>query len=294
MQSMALCAAIMTATAPAAPEEYSTIKPRSLLSADFKKRTTNFEQLQNSHEFQLLIKEKISHFVKKGEHYAYSSEGVNDTRWGCAWRAIQTALSAEREVPGFKELFETYGSRNFLEKQYRSMAELYDNTQSWISPHSEWHMWADPFVGAMILHSHNIDTKLIALNSIPKMNSPKVAHEIVRFAQFKDMLVTHFKTGGHPIVLDNGSIALNIIGIGVDEKTDRTFLLIADPHLKFDRDSHSLNGIYTVELNSEGKVLKRDYPAEHNHDYHAEDGYSFDQINFSNDTSWIALFPKIK
>lgn len=269
--------------------QYAHIREALLLPENFIRRISDIASLQQTNEFQTLITDKIDHIAPHVLFYAYSSESVDDTEWGCAWRTIQTVLSSHfheetAQIPDFKTLFETFGSREFLESQYR---KAYSHPQgTWIAPHEDWHMWADPFVGQMIMNHFNIQSDLIALNRIVSSNSPGVANEIIHYSQLRNRMITHFEKGGYPLMIDNGKYALNILGIGT--KDEWTFLLVADPHLKFEREDRSLNGLYVIELDKEGKQVSIDYPEEKNH----FDRNSFETLNFTEDTSWMVLLPK--
>ncbi len=218
--------------------------------------------------------------------YTYSSEGVDDTEWGCAWRAIQTALASyEENVPGFVYLYENFGGREFLEK---TAEELYVIDEEWIAPHESWHMWADPFVGQMILHDYGLVTELVALNGIVASNSPSVHQGTIDYTSFKERVEKHFQENGCPIVIDNGTYAMNILGAGSDD--DSFFLLIGDPHLILLRDEHPLNGLYIVELDVSGSQISIDYPAVHHH-FDPGSYTAFQQFGLSN---WMILFSKGK
>ncbi len=268
--------------------DYSKIRDSSLLPPDFEPRVTSSIDLKKDPEFKRLIRGKIHRMPAVFLHYSYSSEGVNDTAWGCAWRGIQTVLSSFYNgdvtlVPPFKELYENYGGREFLEKE---LELRYDNLpdDEWLAPHEEWHMWGDVLVGQMIAQRLGMKNTLVTLNAKPESFMPKVSDKVTDFPTLKRLIKQHFAHKGFPILIDNGTYALNILGVG--EKRDRFFLLIGDPHLNFERDNHPLNGIYIIELDRHGRQVCIQYPAIHNH----YDSHSYKTLQFTKNAKWDILF----
>ena len=231
--------------------------------------------------------EKIDLIGKNIKVYAYSSEGADDTGWGCAWRATQTMLSSlDIEVPSYPDLYKDHCTKAFMQEQF---AKLYPReakkNHPWKAPIEDWHMWADPFVARAILEKYGIKGSLFAVNEAPKVLSPNVNDATYSFKEFRDLMVEHFEKEGAALVIDNGSFALNVLGIGRDG--DKTYLLIGDPHLLIDRDDHELNGLYVVELDKEGKQVSIDYPRK---EWNFEDelnGFSYEKVDFSPGTKWL-------
>ncbi len=270
------------------------VRESKLLPASFKTRIANLDILkQENPQFKALVDGKIHHFGKNMQFYAYTSEGVEDTSWGCAWRAIQTMLSTHyngdvNQIPGFKDLYKSYCTHDFMKEQY---AQVYpknasENRLSWKAPEDDWHMWADPFVGQMILHSLGIDSTLFAVNTAPKVLSPNENDATYSFAEFRERMVSHFEKSGAPLFIDNGKFAMNILGVGTGD-AECTYLLIGDPHLLFERNEHPLNGLYTVELDKDGNKIAVDYPQKSQHFHDDENGYSYNKIDFSPNTQWL-------
>ncbi len=60
----------------------------------------------------------IKYFVQGATFYGYNSEGVRDLGWGCAWRTIQTILSAKNINISFENLFHLFGRSDVLKLLY--------------------------------------------------------------------------------------------------------------------------------------------------------------------------------
>lgn len=263
-----------------------SINPETHLNFDRKK--SDLETIFSDERFTSLLGKRITHRSRKGQLYFYSSESVNDTSWGCGWRAIQTLLSPyyselNREVPDFRRLYQSYGSRDFLTKEY---ALHYPNgPQDWLSPHESYYMWADPFIGHMIAKSLGLSSTLLILHGCPETFSPAIGDRLISFSELRGILEDHFNQDGYPVMIDNGQFAMNIIGVGKEK--DNLLLLISDPHLRFDRDEQLLNGIYLIELDDQGNQIDRIYPEEDNHD----SKLSYQSLSFK-DSKWLFLTVK--
>lgn len=198
----------------------------------------------------------IQYFAKGATHYPYNSEGVNDIGWGCAWRAIQTSLTAfDLHVP-FENLFHHFGLKENLIQIYRDKypKETLANNKKF-APYDLNNGWAEPFIGEMAMQYYKIPAKLETVNGIPdNANAPtQVFHnDPLSFAHFSTRLVEHFKKEkSAPIVMDDGYRALNIVGVGKQGST--TTLWIADPHINGAVNHKKPVGLYTVSLDISGK-----------------------------------------
>jgi len=282
-------------SSPAALPERKGLKEirESKLLKNFPSRIADIEALRKDNtDFQILTSGKIQHMGKNMQHYAYTSEGVEDTSWGCAWRAIQTMLSSyyhgnTASIPGFQELYKKYCTHEFMQEQF---AKIYPSeaktTHDWKAPEDDWHMWADPFVARIILSDLTVDATLYSVQNAPRVLSPNVNDGNVTFPQFREKLVEHFQKQGFPLVIDNGKFALNILGVGTSDD-GKTHLLIGDPHLLFEREDHPLNGLYVVTLDQEGRQIAYDYPRQDQHFYDDENGYSYNVVDFSPGKEWL-------
>ncbi|MCB1149127.1 MAG: hypothetical protein KDK48_03095 [Chlamydiia bacterium] len=277
-----LVACLLT-TALYSEGKYSAIREEILLAKEEERGVGSVSFLQRTASFNRFAHPRVNHFSRSAELYAYNSESVDDLEWGCAWRAIQTSLSPYYKPPSFKDLYETFGGREFIASTAREHGITAVDEQDWLAPHEEWHMWGDPFIGHMIFLSLGIESSLIAVHDIPSSYSPKYAEEIVDFRTFSKLICDHFKKGGYPAMIDNGTYALNIIG--ADKKWGNLYLMIMDPHLNADRNKDSLNGLYIVEIDQEGHQVSIDYPAKKNH----FDPMSYKTLQFSKETKWSVL-----
>ncbi len=229
----------------------------------------------------------INNIAKNSRAYGYCSEGVNDSKWGCAWRTIQTVMSSFGEVPSFFDLYTRYGSREFLEKQFKdSYPERHKAFPQWKAPHELTNGWAEPFVGHMILKSLGRPSTLLAVNGMPHYCcSPRIFDRQVRFNEFFQLLEDHFKKNdAAPVMIDNGISAMNIIGAG---RQDENFnLLIADPHTNPNPDVDN-RGIYLIKLGKTGNQIARLYPAAISH----TSPWTCKGLSFSLEKRWMVLFP---
>ncbi|MCB1118834.1 MAG: hypothetical protein KDK65_02620 [Chlamydiia bacterium] len=264
--------------------DYSTIRDELLLADDQAHGVTRLNQVSGNKDFRQLVDGKIWFLSYGTELYAYASESVDDTSWGCAWRAIQTTLTAYlRGVPTFKELYETYGGRPFMQEQLDELYPEYKD-QQWLAPHETWNMWSDPVIGKMILHSLGIPSTLVSLNGIAPSKSPKVTDVTIDYKTFRRLVLQHFRKGGSPVMIDNSSYAMNILGAG--KWGNHLYLLIGDPHLNFERDANPLNGLYVVELDRDGALVELVYPMIKNH----FDPESYRAFNTFGNQNWNLLF----
>lgn len=194
--------------------------------------------------------------------YNYNSEGIRDYGWGCAWRAIQTCLSSYKITFPFEELFHAYGSREKLEEIYQSKypGETFP-TSKIFAPYELSNGWAEPFIGHLVLHHLNISSALECVNAVPEnCNAPvrEFRNEPLKFSAFRERLIKHFENQeAAPVMMDDGSFALNIIGIECDGSD--TKLWLSDPHINENVNTNPTNqtpvGLYTITLDETGKQI---------------------------------------
>lgn len=201
----------------------------------------------------------IDRSVKEIRFHAWCAEGIDDYGWGCAYRAIQNSLSAYKVHTSIEELFHLFGTKMALQEIY---ADKYPGTRlEAIKPFAPYELkegWAEPFIGEMAMHFYGISATLECVNRIPSgCNAPRqVFHrEPLTFDAFKIQLMRHFDTEHPaPVMIDDSSYAMNIIGIG--NEGDETKLWIADPHVirgvNRTKDPKEAVGFFTVTLDNEG------------------------------------------
>lgn len=247
---------------------------------------------QNSNGIQQLkfLKQEGFKFSSSASFYSYCAEGVDDSGWGCAWRAIQTCLSAfQKDVPSFQDLYNRFGSGRNLRSLYRNFSKKDIKERSSFAPHDLSSGWAEPFIGQVAFHAYGHKSSLVAINGIPSYcHSP---HEVfstpIDFGKFTEQLVVHFdKENPPPVMIDDGIVAMNIVG--VKREGDKLSLCIADPHLKKigHKNRSEMTGIYFVEFDKDGNRTFLSL-SEEDKKLFSHPGYS--RVYFNK--SWMALFP---
>jgi hypothetical protein len=242
--------------------------------------------------------EGVDDFSKGATFYGYNAEGIRDYEWGCAWRAIQTCLSAYNIYVPFENLFHLFGPANHLKFLYENKFpdEELKSLKSF-APYDLRSGWAEPFVGDMVHFYYQVSSTLESVNGIPgSCNAPpQVFHnKPLEFETFKERLEKHFKIGNAaPIMIDDGTYSLNILGIGRNGLN--TTLWIADPHIKEGANSllseRTPSGLYRITLDETGKQIHCSLNDEDQHqvpNMYSEDSYN--GLHFDN-KHWMVLFP---
>lgn len=153
---------------------------------------------------------------------------VNDLGWGCAWRCIQTCASSLGKFPSFMQLYDTYRLDPKSTKE-----------------------WAEPGYGKRYLDDQGIPSQLALYNKDrgTSKTPEEQCEKIKGFPALRDRLIAHFQKYGTPVMIDDVSYAMTIVGIRVNAAGE-TILFMADPH-KRNRES----GLYSVVVNSEGQQI---------------------------------------
>eukprot|EP01023_Acetabularia_acetabulum_P065711 TRINITY_DN8738_c0_g1_i4.p1 TRINITY_DN8738_c0_g1~~TRINITY_DN8738_c0_g1_i4.p1 ORF type:complete len:223 (-),score=16.10 TRINITY_DN8738_c0_g1_i4:190-837(-) len=153
--------------------------------------------------------EQCSHLeTVKGnyEFYHFGESGVDDRGWGCAYRSLQTVCSwlhlqgmlQQGSVPSHQQ----------IQQVLKSSVDGYKGGHEWIG---SWELF-------MFLDvCHNISSKILNSNSTEEF--------VAKFQQ----LHAHFKQGGSPIMIGEGSYANIILGVCKDGNGEQ-MMLILDPH----------------------------------------------------------------
>ncbi|MBS0621814.1 MAG: hypothetical protein JSR80_02505 [Verrucomicrobia bacterium] len=239
--------------------------------------------------------EKIPYFAKGATFYAYNSEGIRDYGWGCAWRSIQTCLSAyqkneDRIKIEFESLFHLFGAHNHLLSIYKD--KYSDKDPSGLcAPYSLSSGWAEPLIGEMAMYFNGIAATTGVLNGIPAGCHNRINYDIISFETFKNS-TRECLAAGIPVMIDDGTYALNIIGIGFEGKN--TLLWIADPHIK-EKINYQLGekapaGLYTVTLDEQGKHISCSLSEEEQSSQLC--GENRELLTFDK-KPWMYLFPKV-
>ncbi|MFI5344128.1 MAG: hypothetical protein ACHQUC_07905 [Chlamydiales bacterium] len=245
--------------------------------------------------------EGIEYFANRATFYGYNAEGIADYQWGCAWRTIQTCLSAYDIEISFEEMFHLFGQSKHLEFLYSNKyPDEVLRTETKFAPHDLETGWAEPFIGEMAMHFYHLSSNLERINGFPRhCHAPREVfhHQVLGFQTFKEQLKNHFeKDNPAPIMIDDGTYALTIVGIG--SRGSETKLWIADPHIMEGVNrlpsEKSPAGLYTVTLNDTGRQIDSSLRHE---DFHqvAQLPYqgSYQGLHFEN-KPWMVLFPDFK
>ncbi len=211
----------------------------------------------------------ISLYIKNGNYYGYNSESTNDFGWGCAWRCIQMILCCELQrrheesrMPTFEQLFLTCGSKTTLLSLYAALhnlspAEIPASIQTaTFAPHDLESGWAEPFIGQLALFHFGLKHQLLAVNSVPfSAHAPAevFSGNIIEFQDLVKLLTSHFSSpeAGTPVMIDNGTFAYCIIGIGCSAAPDLTYdFWIADPHIN--PPNEATVAMYWIKLDANG------------------------------------------
>lgn len=196
---------------------------------------------------------------KELRFHAWNAEGIEDYGWGCAYRAIQNSLSAYKVNTAIEELFHLFGRQQILQEIYSSKyPEKTLETSKSFAPYDLKEGWAEPFIGEMALHFYGISSSLDCVNGIPRRcNAPKdVFHRSpLTFEAFKKRLLAHFEEeNAAPLMIDDASYAMNIVGIG--QEGSLTKLWISDPHVNAGvnrtDDPQEAVGFFTITLEEDG------------------------------------------
>jgi len=194
--------------------------------------------------------------------FYYHCDEVDDTRWGCAWRAMMTCASSLGLYPSFMDLYNKYSGQDISAEG-----------------------WAEPGNGKSYFDDEGFTESEIRLyKSEGTAKTPKElcknAIPITSFISLREEILAHFMHYDTPIMADDVSYTFNIIGIRLIENSE-TILFIADPH-KTDPGS----GLYCVRLDKEGHQITTNG---------VDDGdnglRSVQEVHFF-DKGWMFLFPR--
>lgn len=160
--------------------------------------------------------------------FYYDCDEVKDYGWGCAWRCMQICASSVNLFPKFNDIYEKYRRDATSKKE-----------------------WAEPGYGKQYLDDEGIPNQLILYNkeSGTSKTPTEWCEKIRGFSALRDLLIAHFTRYATPVMADDVTFAMTIVGIRVTA-ADETILFIADPH-KISREG----GLYYVVLDNEGKQI---------------------------------------
>lgn len=240
----------------------------------------------------------IERFAAGAVFYPFNAESVRDHGWGCAWRAIQTSLSSYGIKTSFSDLFILFGSKQNLQTIYHDKYPFEQvNSSKPFAPFELEEGWAEPFIGEMVMHFYGIPASLESLNGIPVTCNapPSVFHRApMTFTAFVERLQKHFdREHAAPVMIDDSSLAFNIIGIG-GKDADIT-LWIADAHIKEganrSQSEKTPNGLFTITLNGRGEQIRCSLNGEDQHQKSYMDNLDYSKRLYFNNKRWMVLFP---
>lgn len=234
-------------------------------------------------------------YVKKATIYTFDSD-VFDNGWGCVWDVTLTILSSFGITNSFTDLFHAFGPLDHLKTIY---ADKYTDKQlklpDFTTPYTSGNGWGEPFITEMALHFFGINSKLYLVNGHRGNHAPKeVFKKTLDYPMFIEEVKNHFeKDQNSPIMIDDGTYAMCIIGIGKDHENNTT-LWISDPHIQSgvqrtlpERKNTTPLGLYTVTLNANGDQLSNSVGDDSIYMFSSG---TYGGINFSS-KNWQVLFP---
>jgi hypothetical protein len=141
--------------------------------------------------------------------FHYRQDGINDEGWGCAYRSLQTLCSwyviqghVDAEIPNHEE----------IQRILRALDEF--RSPSFVGSKE----WIGSVEAALVLEHLGIPCRIININSVEQL------------AQVLDVVVSHFKEVGSPIMIGGGVLAFTLLGVSIDPSTGEDRYLILDPH----------------------------------------------------------------
>lgn len=241
----------------------------------------------------------IDHHSSNVKFFPFNAEGIRDYGWGCAWRSIQTCLAAAGVDLPLESLFHLFGKESHLKFLYSdkySEGPLHHDKP--FAPYELSSGWAEPFIGEMAFHFFGKKAVLECVNGIPdSCNAPAaVFHNApISFPLFKERLIAHFKEeNALPVMMDDGSYAFCIIGIGTKE--DKTRLWIADPHIKPGANAaagpNRTCGVFTMAFDADGAIDECSLDGNDSWQRGLFTPEDYSHIAF-NKINWMALFPTV-
>lgn len=95
------------------------------------------------------VPENMNNYARHATYFSYNAEGTHDHSWGCAWRTIQTILSAYNIHTSFEDLFHLFGPLENLKCIYQ---DKYARELPCSRPFAAYDLqsgWTEPFIGEM-------------------------------------------------------------------------------------------------------------------------------------------------
>ncbi|KAL1110135.1 hypothetical protein AAG570_008212 [Ranatra chinensis] len=150
-------------------------------------------------------------FLVKGHYwyYHYMQENVDDSGWGCAYRAFQTIFSWFR-LQGYTSL----RVPNHLDIQ-KCLVRLNDKESSFIGSR-QW-------IGSTEI-SYCLDSMIGITSRILSVSSDHELDSVARELQ------CHFEVHGTPVMIGGGVLAHTILGVDFNESSGEVKFLVLDPH----------------------------------------------------------------
>ncbi len=208
--------------------------------------------------------------------HGYYEGQIGDKGNNCALRCIQTLTDHRNLHLTFDELVETCSRKD-------------ENRLD------------GPSIAKNILSKNNTSSDLFFINKELDCTKP------MRYPAFKVALKNHFlKPAPKPVMIDNGSFAYCIVGIGSPAGSNDFHLAIMDPHIKqgarmAEGSDAQHVGVYTITLDAEGRQTHvNDFPVnELSEEFLSpyQNPMSLQRLSFNNvreegpKNDWTVLFP---
>ena len=162
------------------------------------------------------------------EYHHYKLFGKNDTGWGCAYRSVQTTLSWILRSDDTSYLHHCRDRLELLRNGERSSIILPSHTEiqeilvqvdgkdKSIVRSTQ---WIGTFEGAKIIeHLTAVTCKHVHFQDASNISD------------YVEKIIEHFETGGGPILVGGGSLAVSIVGASMSTSGEQRWILILDPH----------------------------------------------------------------
>lgn len=148
-------------------------------------------------------------------YYHYGLHGVEDAGWGCAYRSLQT-LASWFVLQGFVDedsLDEAIPTHRAIQQ---CLVRIGDKPSTFIGS-KQWIGSAE--VGFCLESLLGVTSRTLHVPCGAEMTS-HCLHQLLR----------HFRTEGTPVMVGGGQLAHTLLGVALEEGSDRPHYLVLDPH----------------------------------------------------------------
>eukprot|EP01138_Halocafeteria_seosinensis_P014519 gb/GECG01014822.1/.p1 GENE.gb/GECG01014822.1/~~gb/GECG01014822.1/.p1 ORF type:complete len:703 (+),score=62.77 gb/GECG01014822.1/:1-2109(+) len=184
------------------------------------------------------------------EYHHYKLFELDDTGWGCAYRALQTVLSwvLREDISALKqcehhllhsEKSSVFGPTIPSHVGIQRILVKVDNKSTSLVGSKE---WIGSFEAAKVIqHLTSVNFKHVHFQSG------------IDLSKYTDILVDHFGKAGGPVIVGGGMLALTIVGAAKRKGQPHRWLLILDPHYHGCRPKTDATGALQSDINASYK-----------------------------------------